>query len=268
MNNTTLCLFLMILPTLTQPFDSKSFDVELKNISSKISNTLDGSIKKKLLNLKQEMDLLKKGEPWEKTQRQLKAFKDSPEYSSIYKIQEALNLLSALEDCSFLQPQPELLKAVSSLLESPISLGRPFRSFFQKERARLMDSADEAILLKTKQAVTFDLKESLIKKLLNELKKIKVLKPYSNLQNTHQKYLSDKKTKKTMSLIDRIKVLEQEKAILLLTNKQCVSTQNQKDLLLAQTKTPCLPKPLESAINQLTLIQLDLLMAPLEILIL
>lgn len=267
MKSAILLLFLATIPNLVQPFDCKTFDASLKKIASDISTPLENTIKKKLTSLKQEAILIKNGALWENISQQLEIFKKTSEYISIYKLQEALNLLDSLDDHSLLRPQAELLDAISSLLQSATMLDRPYKSFFLKERARLMDGADEAIILKTKQASILELKTSLLKKLQKEIKKIKSLELYQSLQKSHQKYLSDKKTKKAATLIDKIRTLEREKAMLLATNKQLLSIQNQKHLLLAQTKTPFFEPPKNSD-NELNFIQLDLLIAPLEVLIL
>lgn len=270
MKNFILLLLSTTLSFKVLAFDYKPLDLKIKAVSLKVTAPFGDAIKRKLLALKEEEELIKKGKSWNNVNLQLKALKDAPEHNSLYRMQETLNLLNALEDSSFLQHQPELLEAVSSLLQSTTSLGQPYRSFFLKERARLMDGADETIILKTKLATIADLKKDLSEEIQKQLKKVKSLDLYKTLTLSHNKYLSEKKTKKVTSLIEKIKSLEQEKEILLLTNKQLLFLKNQKDLLLSQTKAPCLQTKASSNPNknELNSVRLSLFMAPLEIVIL
>lgn len=196
MKSSILLLFLSLKPSLILSFDCNVLDSKLKKTISKISAPLEGVIKKKLLSLEKEAGHLKNGASWKKISQKLESLKKMEECASINKGQEALNLLNALENCSRFQTQSKLLDAISSLLQSTPALESSCKSFFLKERARLMDGADEVIILKAKQATILDLKTSFLKKLQEDLEKIKSLELYRALQKDHQKYLSDKKTKK------------------------------------------------------------------------
>ncbi len=248
--------------------DTKSLDIKLKKIRATVTQPLDAALKKKVSILKQEGSLLKEGKNWKKVNQLLTELKNTPEYQFLHKIQEALNLLNALEDLVFSQPHSELLKSVSSLLQSSTSLSQPCKSFFQKERAQLMDRADESILFKTKQFTVSELRSSLLKELKTGLKNLKNVELYSKLKTAHETYLNDKGTKKAKLLITKITHLEQEKTIQLLNNQNYLTIQNEKDLLLEQTRTPKIQKRLIEASNSLLSSQLSLFIAPLDLLIL
>lgn len=260
--------FLAGLSTSTLAFTIKTIDIELKERHDLLAASFEENIQKKLTSLIQEIDSFKQKSSWKNISKQLEALHACPEYKSIQRTQETLNLLDSLENHSLALAQPTLLQAISSFLESETSADTLYRSFFQKERAWLMDSADEAILLKKKQATIFEFKEILLEKLNREVKKIKSLELYNTLLATHKNYLNDKKTKKISSLIDKIANLEREKKATISADKQYLSLKNKEELLLAKNTLFCLPQTSLPIINPLTRIKLDLFLAPLEILIL
>lgn len=268
MNKLLFYFFTLLTPTFTKTCDIKILENKLQQIQLTISFPFDSSLEKKISLLKKEASLLKKGTHWKEVNQLIKNLKTAPEYKPLEKLQEALNLLNALEDLSLNQPQPELLDAISSLLQSSQALNKPCRSFFQKERARLMDGVDESILIKTKQNTILKLKKSLLKELEEKLRNIKTLTIFKKLKDAHQTYMSDKKTKKIKLLIEKIKALEQERYIQVLTNKEYLDTKNEITLLLTQNQTPPFHETSLFKTNTTASIQLSLFVAPLDIIIL
>lgn len=229
------------------------------------TESINTQISKKWRALEQEALVFKKSHAWKKMSFVLDAYKKTPEYQTIHKQQEALNLLYVIENSLEQIPYSEILKSISSLLKEKTFLDNATRSFFQKERARLMDNTDEALLIRKKQDSLSSLRLSLIENLKNNVIQLQKTELYKKVIETHKQYEAEKKVKKMRTLCEKIKSLEREKEIQKLTDKQSVSLRDKQELLLVQTKAPQIFKPLPPGEQSLNRIQLDLFLAPIDI---
>ncbi|MFT6765547.1 MAG: putative O-linked N-acetylglucosamine transferase (SPINDLY family) [Alteromonas naphthalenivorans] len=266
----TFSLFIAFFPIFSFSLNINTINNELEKAQSKASSYLSPQIKKKTLTLRQESALLENSPEWKSINNLLKALKSTPEYKSFFALQTTHTLLCTLEGYAYLQPHPELLEAISNLLKPSSKLDNTVKSFLQKERAWLMDNADDVILLQKKQNSINALKDAVLKEQQQSLHLLLSTKAYKALQQGHQGYLKEKRVKKITSLIDKITTLEYEKTTLITSSLPCQQLHRQKQLLEASSLIPSF-SPSESlypSLEHVSTERLRLFIAPLNILIL
>ena len=131
-----------------------------------------------------------------------------------------------------------------------------------------MDNADEAILFYKKKSTLKELQKTIQTELAIATTKLYSSSEYKKLKAEHKEYLSNKKIKKTTQLIEKIIILEHEKNIAIINNKEHQFFIAQKNLFETATLKE-LHTPFYTNKNQLKSIykiQIDLFTAPIEFL--
>lgn len=252
-----------------QGLNGNSLDANIAQTQRTIADTFDKSIKKKLSELTQALESLKKRPSFKKTKKHFYTLIKSSFHEQFFALKNALLLLDQLCQRQVRLVNPQLLKQ-ASLLAQEKYLPQKIRVFLQKQRAQLMDNADEAILLNTMYRQTEELEELLKKEISLVQTQLKKTEFYKNFQTAHALLVKEKEARSALALINKILHLEREKAIAFLKHKELQSLIYQQNLSSLNKKTTnILPLSANtSRVPEVLQLQYDHLIAPTSVYIL